>query len=274
MNISQIQENLENILSSFSEESFIYDLLLAYGIPRATITLLKTGKHNLSKLEGQIILKKKLYFVEIRDGRDLHGTIESISKDEATYRHDPRFVIVTDYHTLLAIDTKTKERKEMLLQPDSDPKQKLQTFDKHFDFFLPWAWMEKSKYKSENPADIKAAYTLAKLYDAIREDNNLSSPEEIHALNVFLSRILFCFFAEDTEIFPKDIFTYSLESHTQEDGSDLHEYLEKLFGILDKKNESRWPIAEYLQKFPYVNWGLFREKLIILFLRRNLDPYS
>lgn len=263
MNISQIQENLENILSSFSEESFIFELLLAYGIPRATITLLKTGKHNLSKIEWQIILKKKLYFVEVKDGRDLHGTIDAISKDEVSYRHDPRFIIVTDYHTLLAIDTKTKERKEMLLQADLDPKQKLQTFDKHFDFFLPWAWMEKSKYKSENPADIKAAYTLAKLYDAIREDNNLSSPGEIHALNVFLSRILFCFFAEDTEIFPKDIFTYSLESHTQEDGSDLHTYLEKLFSILDKKIEERWSIAEYLQKFPYVNWGLFRERLII-----------
>lgn len=105
----------------------------------------------------------------------------------------------------------------MLLQADPDPKQKLQTFDKHFDFFLPWAGMEKSKYKSENPADIKAAYTLAKLYDAIREDNNLSSSGEIHALNVFLSRILFCFFAEDTDIFPKDIFTKSIASHTQED---------------------------------------------------------
>ena len=114
----------------------------------------------------------------------------------------------------------------MLLKASPDPKNKLQTFDKHFDFFLPWAGMEKSKYKSENPADIKAAYTLAKLYDAIREDNNISTNDEIHALNVFLSRILFCFFAEDTGIFPKDIFTYSIESHTQADGSDLHSYLE------------------------------------------------
>lgn len=263
MYISQIQENLESMLSSFKEETFIFEFLLAYGIPRATVTLLKKGKHNLSKIGGQIILKKKLYFVEIKDWRDLHGTIDAISKDETSYRHDPRFIIVTDYHTLLAIDTKTKERKEMLLQTDPDPKQKLQTFDKHFDFFLPWAWMEKSKYKSENPADIKAAYTLAKLYDAIREDNNLSSPGEIHALNVFLSRILFCFFAEDTGIFPKDIFTYSLESHTQEDGSDLHIYLGSLFEKLDEKVEDRWSIAEYLQKFPYVNGGLFRERLII-----------
>lgn len=269
MNISQIQENLKNLLSSFSEESFIYDLLLAYGISKTTISLLKKGNYNLSKIEWQIIYKKKLYFVPIKDKEDIHATIENISKNESTYRHDPRFIIVTDYHTLLAIDTKTNERKEMLLQADPDPKQKLQSFDKHFDFFLPWAWMEKSKYKSENPADIKAAYTLAKLYDAIKEDNNISNPGEIHALNVFLSRILFCFFAEDTEIFPKDIFTYSLESHTQEDGSDLHTYLEKLFGILDKKTEDRWNIAEYLQKFPYVNWGLFRERLSIPFFKKK-----
>lgn len=263
MNIQQIQENLANLLSSFSEESFIYDFLLAYGLPKATMSLLKTWKHNLSKIEWEIILKKKLYFVIIQDWRDLHATIETLSLNESTYRHDPRFIIVTDYHTLLVIDTKTKERKEMLLKTDTNLKQKLQTFDKHFDFFLPWAGMEKSKYKSENPADIKAAYTLARLYDAIREDNNLSSLGEIHALNVFLSRVLFCFFAEDTDIFPKDIFTYSLESHTQEDWSGLHEYLEKLFGILHKKTEDRWAIAEYLQKFPYVNGGLFWERLII-----------
>ena len=99
--------------------------------------------------------------------------------------------------------------------------------------------MEKSKYKAENPADIKAAYTLAKLYDAIREDNNITSSEDTHELNVFLSRILFCFFAEDTDIFPEDIFTYSLESHTQLDGSDLNSYLERLFKILNKPEGKR-----------------------------------
>lgn len=99
--------------------------------------------------------------------------------------------------------------------------------------------MEKSKYKAENPADIKAAYTLAKLYDAIREDNNITSSEDTHALNVFLSRILFCFFAEDTDIFPEDIFTYSLESHTQLDGTDLNSYLDGLFKILNKPEGKR-----------------------------------
>lgn len=263
MNISQIQENLENLLSSFSEESFIYEFLLAYGIPRATINLIKNWKRNLSKVEGQIILKNKLFFISIKDGSDLHLMSYKINSDLNTHKQKPRIIIITDYKILLAIDTKTWVQKEMLLQRDLDPKQKLQTFDKHVDFFLPLVSQSKDKLVEENPADIKAAYTLAKLYDAIREDNNFSSPGEIHALNVFLSRILFCFFAEDTEIFPKDIFTYSLESHTQEDGSDLHTYLEKLFSILDKKVEERWSVAEYLQKFPYVNGGLFRERLII-----------
>ena len=269
MNIFQIEKNLEILKTSFQEESFIYDLLLAYDIPKATISLLKTGKHNLSKTEGQIILKKKLFFVVIKNGQDLYSTIDALNKEESTHRHDPRFLIVTDYQILLAIDTKTWEHKEMLLKASPDPKNKLQTFDKHFDFFLPWAGMEKSKYKSENPADIKAAYTLAKLYDAIREDNNISTNDEIHALNVFLSRILFCFFAEDTGIFPKDIFTYSIESHTQADGSDLHSYLEWLFEILDQSEETRWNISEYLKKFPYVNGGLFKDKFHIPVFKRK-----
>ncbi len=259
MNYIQIEHNLKNLVSSINEETFVYEFLTAYGVPKATIKLLKDGKHNISKKENQIILKKKLLFQEVPDGQDIHALIDSLNKDESSHKHAPRFIVVTDYKTLLAIDTKTKESLDIPID----------RLDKHFDFFLPWAWMEKSKYKAENPADIKAAYTLAKLYDAIREDNNITSSEDTHALNVFLSRILFCFFAEDTDIFPEDIFTYSLESHTQLDGSDLNSYLERLFKILNKPEGKRWQIPDYLDKFPYVNGGLFEKEFKIPVFKRK-----
>ena len=69
---------------------------------------IKKGKHNLAKKSGQIILKKKLFFQESKN-QDLHALIDSIQKDEATNRHNPRFIIVTDYKNLLAFDTKTKD---------------------------------------------------------------------------------------------------------------------------------------------------------------------
>jgi hypothetical protein len=133
MNIGQIEENLSNLIRNFSRENFIYELLLAYGLPKTTITLLKKGKHNLAKKSGQIILKKKLFFQEL-ENQDLHALIDLIQKDEVTHRHNPRFIIVTDYENILAIDTKTKDTLD----------EKIVNLNKRFDFFLPWAGMEKA----------------------------------------------------------------------------------------------------------------------------------
>ena len=247
MNIGQIEENLSNLIRNFSRENFIYELLLAYGLPKTTITLLKKGKHNLSKKEGQIILKKKLFFQE-SENQDLHALIDSIQKDKATHRHNPRFIIVTDYKTILAVDTKTKDTLD----------EKIFNLDKCCNFFAPWAGMEKANHKNENPADVKAAEKMAKIYDEIQKDNQFNTKEDLHSLNTFLSRLLFCFFAEDTGIFKLGAFTNGIASHTQNDGSDLDQYLDRLFEALNTQNRSNYP--DYLSEFPYVNGGLFGDK--------------
>ncbi|MFZ2193550.1 MAG: DNA methyltransferase [Candidatus Moraniibacteriota bacterium] len=247
MNILQIEKNLEIIAVKLSKSEFVFDLLLAYGVPRATVKLLKDGRYNLSKQADQIILKKRLFFQKVKD-KDLHITIDALQNDIATMRHEPRFIVVTDFETLLAIDTKTKD------QLDID----IIDIAKHYDFFLPWAGIEKHRHKNENPADRKAAEKMAKLYDGILAENNISTEERTHDLNVFLSRLLFCFFAEDTNIFEEKLFTNSVASHTQNDGSDLDIYLETFFDALNKQDTSQYP--KYLQKFPYVNGGLFAKK--------------
>src|SRR5690606_3988433 len=104
--------------------------------------------------------------------------------------------------------------------------------DKHFDFFLPLAGIEKAQYLAENPADVKAAEKMAKLYDQINLDNEFKTEEEIHQLNVFLSRLLFCFFAEDTGIFDDKLFTNAISSNTKADASDTQEFLRDLFMML------------------------------------------
>lgn len=248
MNLAQIENNLQQLVQSFKKDSFMYDLLLAYGQPKASITRLQKGGLNLSKIPGEIAWKKKLFFKEV-NGEDLHDLIDNVAANERATKHDPRFLIVTDYETLLAVDRKTGDTLDI---PISE-------IAKHFDFFLPWAGMEKKHAIGENPADVKAAEKMAKLYDEIKRDNPASTPEEIHNLNVFLSRLLFCFFAEDTEIFEKNLFTNSIASHTQSDGSDLQQYLDNLFTIMniDKQDRNR-DTPSYLNAFPYVNGGLFR----------------
>jgi type II restriction/modification system DNA methylase subunit YeeA len=249
MNSTQIEKNVKALFKDFDKENFIYDLLLAYGISKTSITRLRTGDFNMSKTPGEVLYKKKVLFKEV-DSDKLLVTIDTLTKDEGALKHNPRFVIVTDYKTLLAKDTRTG------LTLDT-PVSELY---KHFDFFLPWAGQEKYQHKNENYADRKASYEMAKLYDILVHENPGIYDDGGHNLNIFLSRLLFCFFAEDTDIFPEEgMFTSTLAQHTKEDGSDVDEFLSKLFTVLNTKDNSKE--ATYLQKFPYVNGGLFRDTI-------------
>lgn len=261
MNIAQIENNLQELMESFSKETFIFDLLLAYGSPKASITRLRKGNLNLSDKEGVLSWKRKVLFKEVFD-EDLHLAVTELATQ---VKHAQRFVIVTDYQLLLAIDVKTQDKLDI----------DLKDLPQHYDFFLPWAGMEKAQHADENPADVKAAERMAKLFDEIKKDNPDNSPEFVHGLNVFLSRLLFCFFAEDTDIFDKGQFTHAISSHTQKDGSDLSSYLNTLFDVLNTPKGKRTTIdggavPVYLDSFPYVNGGLFREKIDApVFTRRS-----
>jgi hypothetical protein len=249
MNIAQIESNLQKISKPFKKESFIYDLLLAYGQPKASIKRLQEGGLNLSKTAGEIIWRKKLFFKSLK-GEDLHGLIDNIKADDKAIKHDPRFIIVTDFETLLAIDRKTSDTLDIPVKEIA----------KHFDFFLPLAGMEKAQHQNESPADVKAAERMAKLYDEIKKDNPTKTPEQVHNLNVFLSRLLFCFFAEDTGILKENQFTNAISSVTNTDGSDLNTFLDKLFEVMNTPPKSHSKLPTYLTAFPYVNGGLFRHK--------------
>jgi type II restriction/modification system DNA methylase subunit YeeA len=251
MTSKEIESNVRRIFEKFSKEEFIFNLLIAYGISKTSVTRIKNGDFNLSKVEGEILYKKKVFFKE-EEPNKLLSTTETLSKEERILKHSPRFIIVTDYKTLAAKDLKTKKNLDVAF--DELPK--------YFDFFLPLAGSEVYITKNDNKADRDAAYKMAELYDKLIEANQnvYNSKESVHELNIFLSRLLFCFFAEDTEIFEDDgIFTNTLAQHTLENGSDTHIFLTDLFSRLNSNDNSLFPA--YLAKFPYVNGGLFRDKI-------------
>ena len=250
MNASQIEKNVIALVENFNKEEFVFDLLKAYGISKTSITRLKKGDFNLSKVDGEVLYKSKMLFKEVESGT-LLNTIDELTKDTASLKHNPRFVIVTDYKTLLAKDIRTG------LALDTP----ILEIHKHFGFFLPWAGQEKYAQKNENYADRKASYKMAKLYDILVTENPNIYDDGGHNLNIFLSRLLFCFFAEDTDIFPiEGMFTDTLEQHTQKDGSDTHTFLDRLFKILNTKDNSKE--AAHFKEFPYVNGGLFRDTIV------------
>jgi hypothetical protein len=251
MLIEKIENNLIKLLKNIKKEKFIFDFLEAYDLPKATISRLQKGDYNLSKNLNELIWKNKIAFIPIeKDKQDIHQIIDELSKSELPTKHKLRFLIVTNFEEFLSMDLKSKKSLDI----------KINELYKHFDFFLPLTGLEKSEILSENPVDIKAAEKVGRLYDAILENNisSFTSEKNKHNLNIFLTRLLFCFFAEDSEIFIKDQFTNSIASHTLDDGSDLKEYFEKLFKVLDLEKKENY--AKYLSDFPYVNGDLFSKE--------------
>ena len=248
MNTAQIEANVEALMASWSKDTFIYELLLAYGLAKSTVTRAMKGTANMSKEPGVVQLKTKVLFKPVQ-GQDLYVAVEQASK-QAT--HKERFVIVTDFKTLLAKDMSGKST------PLETPFDELH---KHYAYFLPWAGLEKTAVVNENPADRKAAEKLARLYDDLKEANNVENDEQRHALNVFLTRLLFCFFAEDTGIFEDGQFSVGLGSHTADDGSDSSEYLRRLFRIMGTPEDQREALPKHLEAFPYVGKSLFGDDL-------------
>lgn len=251
MNISQVEEKIKALGDTIDKVEFIFDLLECYGKPKASITRLKMagrGSYNLAKKEGEVLWKKQVYYKSTVSDK-LLSTIDEMKHSESAKKHQPRFIIAVNDTQLVAIDTRTTDTLDI----------QITQLKNKFDFFLPWANMEKAQFQPESPADVKAAEKMAKLFDLLRLNNAANDSNQIHAQNVFLSRILFCYFAEDTGIFEPRLFTGHVASHTAEDGSDLADYLSQVFDVMNL--EVRANVANYLEDFPYVNGGLFADKL-------------
>jgi hypothetical protein len=201
MNIADIESQLRDLVDKpFEAGEFPFAFLAAYNAAKSTVTKLRQGASNQSKAAGDILLKGKFFFRPAAIGQAA-AVFESLATDALTERHKPRFLLVSDGVEVLALDTKSEQKLDATFTKLND----------NFDFFLPLAGIERYEGVAENPADIKATGRLAKLYDAILEANpDWLEHHGTHELNLFMTRMLFCFFSEDTGIFPEALFTSSV----------------------------------------------------------------
>jgi len=159
----------------------------------------------------------------------------------------PQYILISDFHTFRLYDYESGEMNEFLL-PDLVNNVEL------FGFIAGYI---KREFKEQDPVNIKAANLMGKLHDRLKEIGYNG-----HPLELYLVRLLFCLFAEDTTIFNKDLFREFIIDRTAEDGSDLAARLSELFYILNTPNDKRLKnLDEQLNTFPYVNGKLFEEVL-------------
>lgn len=247
LNLKAIEERIKPLAGHDEyDREFIFDLMLAYGRSKGNITRLRNGSLNIAEdPEHEVAQKNVIYFRETAG--DLLQELERLRVSPVVIKFATRFVIVTDYTEMIAYDLKTAENRTFPLRE----------IDQHFTFFLPWAGMEKAQYTAESHADVKAAEKMGKLFDELASANPaiMKDPEQSHGLNVFFTRLLFCYFAEDTGIFGENQFTNAVGSHTLEDGSDTADFIRDLFAALDESDPKKKPA--HLADFPYVNGRLF-----------------
>lgn len=273
-NQAQFFDGLEKITQGIAngqqpQSEFILDFLALLDISKTTLNDIRNQntRTNVAKHPelGEVALKHKIYFKSIGKNygdllsdsgltasEQLENALQTLKTDPLIKTHKIRIIIVTDFHTLLAYDVKTDDTLDV----------EFVELDKDYAFFLPLVGLERAKDFSEHPADVKASEKMGRLFDFIKRYNEFDTKDDIHALNIFLTRLLFCFFAEDTGIFDKDSFFQTLQATTQADGSDTNTFLHDLFEVLDLPMDSphRADKPSHLTKFPYVNGELFREQ--------------
>lgn len=248
LSLKAIEERIKPLAGKDEyDREFIFDLMLAYGRSKGNITRLRNGSLNIADdPEHEVAQKNVIYFRETTG--DLLEELERLRVSPTVVKFATRFVIVSDYTEMIAYDLKTAENRAFPLRE----------IDQHFTFFLPWAGMEKAQYTAESHADVKAAEKMGQLFDELASANPglMEDAEQRHGLNVFFTRLLFCYFAEDTGIFGENQFTNAVGSHTLEDGSDTADFIRDLFAALDEADPKKKP--GHLADFPYVNGRLFR----------------
>ncbi|MEZ4912172.1 MAG: DNA methyltransferase [Saprospiraceae bacterium] len=232
-------------------KSFLDAFFEVFGISRKKIG---TFEHRIKKLDegdGYIdMLWKGHILVEMKSrGKDLDRAFRQ-AKD---YTHGlkseelPKYILVSDFFHFRLYDTE-----EMTTNVFTLPE-----LYKNVGLFGYLIGVSKKVYKEQDPANIKAAELMGKLHDRLEEIGY-----EGHPLEVYLVRLLFCLFAEDTSIFEKQQFQDFLEQRTNEDGSDLAAKLQELFQVLNTAKDKRFKnLDEQLNDFPYVNGKLFEESL-------------
>lgn len=247
---------------------FIYELLRIFaGYGDGQVRRIKEGQGNAAKDDKTILIKNLIAYrgANTDDADDavsmMHDIIDEMRSDVKINKQSPRLYVVCNGTMVVAYDPKENDEYENCID----------LMWKDFEFFTPLAGIEKIEYSKEAEADVKSAELMAKLFDDIRRYNDVSDPDMVHALNIFMSRILFCFFAEDTGLFPEqNLFTNTLKNHTLPDGSDLQEFIDRAFFAMSTNNEDELAVLPELYKvFPYVNGGLFKEHYPIPILSRR-----
>ncbi len=251
MNAVEIAEAVSDLFEQpFDPVGFPFAFLEAFGNKRTTIKRLKSGSSNWSDVENGVLQTNNIHLATCELG-EVTKTLAILKASPETSKRKAKFILATDGHQVEAED---------LISGDVVVDKFLE-FSDHFGVFLPLAGITTVQQIRENSFDIKATGRLNRLYLELLKDNpDWSTADRRPDMNHFMARLIFCFFAEDTDIFIGDnLFTATIEQMSARDSSNTHKVISELFRALNTKttNRANANIRSWADKFPFVNGDLF-----------------
>ena len=250
MNAVEIEQAITDLAEQpFDSAEFPYAFLEAFGNKATTIKRLRAGASNKSDLGG-VLQTNNIHIATCAAGR-VPQTLKALKDSPATAKAKAKFIVATDGQDFEAEDLTSGETVACTFKD----------FPDHFGFFLPLAGISTVRQISENAFDIRATSRLNRLYVELLKDNpEWGTAERRHDMNKLMARLIFCFFAEDTDIFiGKGRFTETVARMSAKDSSNTHEVIATLFRAMNTKREDRAAakIPRWAEDFPYVNGQLF-----------------
>lgn len=251
MNAVEIEAAVSELAAKpFDAQEFAFDFLRAFGNKETTIKQLKAGVSNKSDIENAVLQRNHIH-IAVCEQDKVAETLIALRESKATEKAKAKFILATDGSELQAEDLISGETISSTFP----------AFAEHFGFFLPLAGISTIREIKDNPIDVRATGRLNKLYiELLKENPDWATEERRQDMNHFMARLIFCFFAEDTEIFqPSGIFTQTIEQMSERDSSNTHEVISTLFHAMNVDHSARdtTKLPVWAKKFPYVNGGLF-----------------
>jgi hypothetical protein len=250
LNAVEIEQAITDLAEQpFDRADFPYAFLEAFGNKETTIKRLRAGASNKSDLGG-VLQTSNIHILACGAGQ-VTESLKALKDSPATARAKARFILATDGADFEAEDLTSGQTVACAYKG----------FPDHFGFFLPLAGISTVRQIAENAFDIRATSRLNRLYiELLRDNPEWGKAERRHDMNHFMARLIFCFFAEDTDIFiSKGLFTDTIAQMSAKDSSNTHEVIGTLFRAMNTKNEDRAAagLPRWVGSFPYVNGGLF-----------------
>ncbi len=252
MNAVEIEAAVSDLASApYDAAEFPYQFLAAFDKKETTLKRLRKGDTNKSDVPGAVLLINNIHLATCLNG-ETRQTLDQLKASVKTASARAKFIFATDGIYLEAEDVTGAQ------EPVADF---LPNLANHFGFFLPLAGISTVREIKDNPIDVRATGRLYKLYvELLRINPDWGATARRHDMNHFMVRLIFCYFAEHTDIFfGNRVFTDTIEQMSEGDGSNTHHVLEQIFRAMDVKVADRTKngIPAYADLFPYVNGGLF-----------------